>query len=118
MKEMRAFPRLSLTCDIEYSVNSTGTLADNEKVISKTKDISQGGICLITNTPLNKGDLLNIKFRLKGYDKSIESMGKVVWTNVFEIGSQKGYDNGIEFIDIPEEFKCIIKEYIQKMFAV
>ena len=117
MEEMRVFPRLSLACDIEYSINSPGTFVNSEKVISKTKDISQGGICLITYTSLRKGDVLNLKFRLKGYDKSIEAVGKVVWTQVFEIGNQKGYDNGIEFIDIPEEYKSIIEEFIQNMFS-
>ena len=37
MKEMRAFPRLSLACDIEYSLSIPGILASQEKIVSKTK---------------------------------------------------------------------------------
>ena len=118
MKELRAFPRLSLACEIEYSLIEPGIIADQEKVVSKTRDISKGGICLITYLPLNKGDILDLRFRLQGYKKPIEAKGKVVWTQEFKIGDQKGYDNGIEFVEIPEEHKSVIEEFIKKTFTV
>lgn len=133
MKEMRAFPRLSLSCDIEYSMNTTflkttigaqpklstaDTTEQQKTVISKTKDISLGGICLITSSPLKIGDILNLSIRLKGFIKPIEAVGKVVWTQTFEIGGQKGYDNGIKFIEITETYKGILEKFIQKIFSV
>ena len=119
---MRAFPRLSLACDIEFSISQekTGAAAVDSSltVVSKTRDISKGGICLITYEPLVKGDILDLKFTLGSEKKVIEATGRVAWTQTFEIGNQKGYDNGIEFIDIPDEYRDIIEKYIQQMFSV
>jgi hypothetical protein len=118
MGEMRTFPRLSLACDIEYKLSSSQAVTDDKKQgISKTRDISKGGICLITYEPLHKGDILHLKLKLQGIERTIEAVGRVVWTESFEIGNQKGYDNGIEFITIPDEFRGIIEEFINKMFS-
>ncbi|MBN2533967.1 MAG: PilZ domain-containing protein [Spirochaetales bacterium] len=115
MEEKRVFPRLSLACDIEYTVNTT---ENQETAASKTKDISQGGICLISFSPLKIGDILNMRIRLRGFDTPFEAVGKVIWTQTFEIRGQKGYDNGIEFINIPNTHQNMLKEFIQKMFSV
>ncbi|MBN2534116.1 MAG: PilZ domain-containing protein [Spirochaetales bacterium] len=118
MENMRGFPRLSLACEIEYSLNTSGTPENKETMMSKTRDISQGGICLITFSPLQIGDILNLRIRLKGFHKPFKALGKVVWTQTFEIGGQEGYDNGIEFIEIPEAQKGELKEFMQKMFSI
>ncbi|MBN1699710.1 MAG: PilZ domain-containing protein [Spirochaetales bacterium] len=117
MGDMRTFPRLSLASDIEYNrISSEKVTGDAQGGVSKTKDISKGGICLITSEPLHKGDILHLKLRLQGIDTVIEAIGKVVWTESFEIGNQKGYDNGIEFIKIPDEFRKIIERFVNDMF--
>jgi uncharacterized protein (TIGR02266 family) len=119
MDEIRAFPRLSLSCDIEYSYVSTGTTPQKkESVLSKTKDLSEGGICLITSSPLVKGSTIALKFKLHGTYKTIEVQGKVAWSQAFAIGNQMGYDNGIEFTKMNEEDKVLIEKYIKSMFPV
>jgi Tfp pilus assembly protein PilZ len=115
MEKIRAFPRLSLSCDIEYSYVSGGT-QQRESVLSKTKDLSQGGICLITTAPLVKGSSIALKFKLHGSQKFIEVRGRVAWTQAFAIGNQMGYDNGIEFTQVSDEDKEIIEKYIKSMF--
>ena len=117
MKELRAFPRLSLSCEIEYKL--TNPVAENspETIKSNTKDISSGGICLITYAPLQPGDIMELDFKLKGKEFTIKAKGKVIWTQEFEIGNQKGYDNGIEFVEISREARTEIEQYVQNMFS-
>ncbi len=116
MNEIRSFPRLSLSCDIEYKYVSGDTQPGPDKAQSKTKDLSQGGICLITETPLVKGAVLALKFQLHGTNKLIEVQGKVAWTQAFAIGNQMGYDNGIEFTKVSDDDRAVIEKYIKSMF--
>ena len=118
MEEQRAFPRLSLACEIEFTISTSDSTETSEKIKSKTKDISQGGICLITRSPLKEGDVLNLTIRLLGEEKPFKVKGRVVWTQVFEIGNQKGYDNGIEFTEIPEDNRAIIETFLRRMFSI
>lgn len=118
-KSMRVFPRLDLSCDIQYSYVS-GSLPEGkakENVLSKTRDLSAGGICMMSTTPLVKGTILSLKFRLHGTDKVINVLGKVVWTQAFSIGNQIGYDNGIEFVSMSEEDRAIINTYLEKSLS-
>jgi hypothetical protein len=115
-KAMRAFPRLDLSCDIQYSYVGGGMPQGDEKanVLSKSKDLSQGGICMMSTTPLVKGTILSLKFKLHSSDKVLNVIGKVVWTQAFSIGNQMGYDNGIEFIKVSDEDKKIIDKFLEK----
>jgi len=118
MEDQRAFPRLSLACEIEFNISAPDSTETTEKVKSKTKDISQGGICLITTSPLKEGDILNLKIRLLGEETPFKVKGRVIWIQMFEIGNQKGYDNGIEFIEIPEDNQSIIESFLKRMFSI
>jgi hypothetical protein len=116
MNEIRSFPRLSLSCDIQYKYMIGATPAGSDNVQSKTKDLSQGGICLITSAPLVKDAVISLSFKLHGSSKLIEVYGKVAWTQAFAIGNQMGYDNGIEFTKVSDEDREIIEKYIKSMF--
>jgi hypothetical protein len=115
---MRAFPRLSLSCDIDYSYVPGAIPIESGTDASSTKarDISEGGICLITATPLVKGGVISLKFKLQGHNRPIEALGRVVWTQAFAIGTQMGYDNGIEFVKMTDDDKVIVEKYIKSMF--
>lgn len=117
MNELRRFPRLRFACDIEYSITTPDAVENQESMVSKTKNVSLGGICLVTDSALETGDILTLRIRLKGFETPIEVLGRVVWTQTFDIGEQKGYDNGIEFIKIPEAHRAKLEEFMQKTFT-
>ncbi|MBN1412649.1 MAG: PilZ domain-containing protein [Spirochaetales bacterium] len=132
MNYNRAFPRLSLNCEIEFTIQDSKDSrksSDKESNLapleseqegsqkSTTRDISAGGICLITERPLPIGTILNLIFYLGGRNSTpIHAKGEIVWTEKFEIGSQVGYDNGIKFTRISNEDRETITSYINKMF--
>jgi hypothetical protein len=88
--ERRQFPRVNVTTTVKFVM----LLPTVEEGI--TKDISQGGMCLMTKKRMIMGDLIQLKFDLPG-DKPehIEVVGRAVWVK------EKGdgfYLIGIKFL--------------------
>ena len=115
MQKDRHFPRLNLSCDMEYSIDTNAASVKPDTGNSKTKDISIGGLCFITDTELPIGTVLNMKFKLKSGEAPFSVKGKIIWSEQFDIGGHPGWDNGIQFIDISEDFKASILKYIDSM---
>jgi len=111
----RRYPRINLSCDIEYVIDNH--LPEHEHKIenSKTKDISAGGMCFITYNQLPIGTILNLKFKLASEKQPFSVKGKIIWTVNFDIGGMKGWDNGIEFIDIQENDQQHLHKYLSSM---
>lgn len=93
-------PRLPL--DVE--VNSGG------RAFAKSKNISETGIALITETPMTEGTFLQLKFFLPEIDAEVKAYGKVVRTLSV---SANYYESGISFWEIDEEDKALLEEYFK-----
>jgi len=109
-QEKRKFVRLSALVDVVYNKR-----AATAKEMSLTRNISQGGICLIAYDELNEQDVLDLKLYLPEDNTPIQAIGKVVWVKEFIIGSieeGKRFDVGIEFMDIKEEDANRVNKYI------
>ena len=111
----RKFARLNLSCDIEFNIESVPKNRQQLIENTKTKDISVGGMCFITYTELPIGTILTLKFKLKPDTAPIALRGKIVWNEMFDIGGQQGWDNGIQFLEIPDEYKESIHQFIDTM---
>lgn len=98
--EKRIFPRLSLHIPV--------IIDDNEKV--EMKNISIGGLCLITRRPILKGSNVSIKFTMPG-NKEIKSEGEITWSVQ---KSNNKCECGIEFGNITVNSYEIIRKYITK----
>ena len=109
-QEKRKFVRLSALVDVIYNKR-----AATASEMSLTRNISQGGICLIAYDELNEQDVLDLKLYLPEDNTPIQAIGKVVWVKEFIIGSieeGKRYDVGIEFMDIREEDVNRVNKYV------
>ncbi len=72
--ERRRFERKELNTEVKYTV----LFPSINKGI--TKNISEGGLCLLINEQLNKGTILRVEFALPGEEAShIEAVVKVMW---------------------------------------
>jgi Tfp pilus assembly protein PilZ len=107
MKEKRIFHRLLVDTDIEHR------LIDNDNIsIGKTRDISEGGICITTEgEPLAKEGNYRLAFTLPGKEEKLEVNGKVVWAKRYCAGSTELFDNGIIFIDPSDQFIDVINDF-------
>ena len=84
----RAHPREDIIVNVIYEVLSP------IKDVGLTRNISQGGLCLLIDNELPPGTLLGLKFRLPHEEaRLIESTVEVVWQKK----TDKGYLTGVKY---------------------
>ena len=103
-ENQRCSPRIVLDVRVNYDFNA----------IAHSKDISEGGICLITEQSVEEQKMLNLVFQLPARFRPIESVGKVMWCRkaieyLFEIG--------VSFWDIKDAEYMEIKKYLESFEA-
>lgn len=115
MEEKRRFVRLDLNTIVEWEKTN-----QNEPTGEfQSKNISGGGICVIMDEVINIGDILNLKINLPT-SRIINSKGKVVWVESFEIMGgkrEKKYEAGIEFQGINNEDREEIMKFVFSHFS-
>lgn len=117
MEEKRRYVRLNASVDVRWSkiVDPVEKLAYNNNI---TKNISEGGICLLVYEKVEVGDILSLIFELPTR-KTICSKAQVRWVKEFRMGGEKarqGYDIGLEFLDILSEDREEIKNFVFSFF--
>lgn len=100
-RDKRRWPRKSLDVVVNYSFNA----------IAHVKDISQGGICLITDEPLTEGKMFTLRFTFPGDENPVELHGKVAWSRP---GSAHLYENGISFWRVDADTEARLLEYLKQ----
>lgn len=98
--QLRNFVRLPVCLDVEYAICEGNEIPEELTPIS-TRDISAGGMQLVTKTPLQQGDNIYLSFVLKHSNKSMEfnAHGQVVRVNS-EHDDANIYLAGIKFINL------------------
>ena len=99
-KERRAHPRLDLDLLVNYAENAR----------AHTRNISEGGVCIIANESIEKGRLLNLVFSISD-DLKVPLFGKTVWNR--ELGNNM-YEIGIKFFNVGDDDRKICHDYINK----
>ncbi len=77
--------------------------------ITKTIDLSIGGMKIRTEFPVPLHEELEISIRIG--DEIFKSGGKVVYTNERKDGD---YDIGVNFINVPEESLHLLSQYLSQ----
>ncbi|MFA6281979.1 MAG: PilZ domain-containing protein [Candidatus Omnitrophota bacterium] len=110
--ERRHFPRLGLNADVKYSVVRINSSQDDISM----KNISGAGICIVVYEDLGVGTVLSLQVYLPGNDAPVYTKGRVVWKSEFKIsyGSKPSYDVGIGFLDIDDEDRQKILQYVAR----
>ena len=106
--ERRAVPRIKKVVVVQYRVKD---LPQAGVDISQTRDLSEKGIFFTISNPLAAGTILNLKLKLPTVEKTIELEGRVVSCE----GVRKNiiYGIGVEFINLGEEQKKVLKDFVQ-----
>lgn len=114
MEERRKFVRLNANVDVKWA-KITPDKESASGDLSTTKNISGGGICLtMYGKNVDVGDLLDMEIDLPT-KKTIRVKGRVAWVGEFEIVGgrhEKSYDVGIEFLEINEEDRIEISQFV------
>ena len=105
MDEKRKAKRIKLKINVEYDMSEY-----QKWVEAQSGNLSESGICIVSNKEIPVASQLHLKFTLPDSKIPINVSGTVVW-NEFSL-SDNFYINGIEFKDVSEENKGIIRKYI------
>jgi len=83
---------------------------DKNVVYALTKDISSGGVKILTDKMLPVDTLLNIELTLTKLRKLVTVKGRVRWVN--RLYDDEVFEMGLEFIDTPPESVILLLENI------
>ena len=97
--EKRTFPRIPL--DVKINSDKYG--------FATTKDISEGGICLIADQLFEKGAMMRLNFLLPDGGSEIVALGKVRWSRK---ASEHLYENGVSFWHIEDEDRKKLNSFL------
>lgn len=112
LKERRVYPRIALKIPVIFRV-----LDDQEEIKSvielrkkekhgHTLDVSLGGLCVVTDQPLQEGSILSLEITIPDVTKTLKAMAEVVWSS--ETGG------GIRFLTMDENDMETLKTYLSK----
>ncbi|MHC4473634.1 MAG: PilZ domain-containing protein [Planctomycetota bacterium] len=91
--EKRKFPRLKESCAIRFKqIDSDAFPIEGTETL--TVNISGGGICFATDSPVENGMLLAIELTLPEFQSPVVSLGRTVWCDQRDDGK---YEVGMEF---------------------
>jgi len=107
MNEKRNFKRRPITIDVNCDMS-----ADQKGFDPSTKDISVGGICLISKKAFPIGKIIEFKFAIPDFDKTIEVSGRIVWNEIVKNEKEEIFYNGIQFVRIESEDRDLIGKYV------
>lgn len=111
IEEKRRFPRFNLLVDVAVSKRASSGAAE----VLSSKNISQGGVCIIYYQQPTMGELVDLKIRLPGINDEIKTMGKVVWIKEISIGAHqktKRFEVGLEFVGLSDPTFEMINKYL------
>lgn len=112
MRERRRFIRLPISLEITY----TGS-GSSEEMAASSRDISEGGVCLVVNKELRQEETLDLKIGFPEFEAPLKVRGKVIWVHEFtgldtDVSREKKFYAGVQFTEISKEDRDRIDRFI------
>jgi len=95
--ERRKFIRALLFAEVAFRRRKA---PDDPGQVSITRNIGRGGLCIISSSALDDGEILDLSISLPDEDAPVEISSKVVWVKEYTISETiqaKRYTVGVEF---------------------
>ena len=108
MREKRRFIRFEISLKVSYIVRQDPKVEKTGMV----KDMSAGGMQLLTGEKLEVGKKLNLKMHLPEAPNPAHLNGIVLWSKEIEPGKKLSYSAGIEFGNIEEDNKNTFLKFL------
>jgi c-di-GMP-binding flagellar brake protein YcgR len=111
MKERRQDPRIREENKVVLTLVPNGTApGPKHTYYSLTKDISMGGIRIMTDAPLAVDSRVNVEITLSKSRKSITAVARVRW--VKDLFGKEVYDVGLEFVEIDHDDQLVLIDHV------
>lgn len=107
MDDKRKFPRVGVSFPVECK-----TLPARSYFYTVSKDLSLGGMKIISNNFLPKDDTLKVNINL--IDNMLNLKAKVTWCNKERLSER--YSTGLEFIETPKNSKEKLFQFLNRIF--
>lgn len=111
MEERRKFVRLDTRLKVSYTVVPAGQVQE-----AKTRNISEGGVCIFTDSEMDSGTQLAMTIHLPDRPTPIQCIAEVMWNEPYEvIGKGLRYrcvESGVRFVEISPEDLEAIKQHV------
>ncbi|NQT07409.1 MAG: PAS domain-containing protein [Candidatus Omnitrophica bacterium] len=107
----RRFRRVPYRTDVEINLSE-------KTYLSRTLDISEGGVSFIGETPLEKNAKVELKLNLSSRKKPLLSKARIAWVRPAEKIYSKGvrtYHAGAEFVGLTDKEKKLLSGMIDKL---
>ena len=125
--EKRKFQRLAVPLEITLEVISAQNISKGQPLTHvRSRDISKGGICLETKSleisgvnllegpPFARDNCLRLSIEIDPNGPPLMATGEVVWYNVEQDIPEFIFRLGVAFIDISEDGKDRLAEFLKK----
>jgi len=113
MEQKRVYKRIEDLVEVEFVADSQGATT---KIITKTRDISAGGVKVYLNFRLKTGDRMRLLITLPHDKKVIRSEAEVVRADLIGVVGDRGkemlYETRFTFRNMSPELKNKITRYI------
>ena len=107
--ERRRLPRLKVSAPLQFR----NVLKPSEPFAgSLTRDLSAGGVAMVTSFPLSKEMRVVALLSLPGLLKPIRTIGRVAWVETQKFGD--GFDCGIQFFEMTPEDHDAVASYVER----
>jgi len=91
---------------------------DRKSVVrSFTSNISNDGLFIKTDRPLNKGEQFSLKLQLPDFSEPIRATCEVVWAREHKEAENRPSGMGVKFCELAESHKRLLNQYIQSLIA-
>ncbi len=106
--EKRQSPRVTYKAEVSYG-------SEDNFYLGFTGNISEGGLFISTNNPMEVGSKIKVKLTLPGIDQPVELDAEVRWVRDIDV-SDEGLPPGmgVRFLNIPEDIKKAIQDFIKE----
>ena len=98
----RSSPRVAMGVSVSYRVG-------NLIAAAVTTNVSTGGLAVRTTSPLEKGTLVKVRFRLPGTGKDVDAEADVVWTD-------SRWGMGLRFTKVEPDDRAVLDNFVRTRF--
>lgn len=114
--QRREYVRVQAILPVVMTLNSTveeGLSPSITKIITKTTDLSAGGMAFHHKAVIPHGTLFDVQLNLPGNSTALKLLGKVVRDSVFrDAYNEKMHRYGLMFLSVPEGMRSRLVKYI------
>jgi Tfp pilus assembly protein PilZ len=114
--ETRVKNRAVVSMTVRYKMFKLDNLEKDirDKVLrmrANARDLSRGGMQVVSEDPLKAGDILEIAMRIPGEGQT-RTLAKVVWNRPATADGKRVFRSGIRFIPVDEKELRRVEEYL------